>query len=158
MSISEAETLRFSRFFVAPARSVLTSCEVYKTLAGATFFTHRSLRARTPKQRKIVLRACSTVLDAPNALGHRSGAVRERLRSGPRTLLDVSWPLLARPGSLKIGLWVAFGRPQAVPSASRRVPETALSAQNRPRAIFRRFLDDLARFFVDFRSIFRRIS
>ena len=36
--------------------------------------------------------------------------------------------------------------------------ETASSAQNRPRAIFRRFFDDLARFFVDFRSIFRRIS
>ena len=96
------------------------------------------------------------VLDAPNAVGHSSGAVRGRLRSGPGTLLDVSWPLLARPGRLKIGLWAAFGRPQTVPSASRRVPETASSAQNRPRAIFQRFFDDLARFFVDFRSIFDR--
>ena len=96
------------------------------------------------------------VLDALNALGHCSGAVRERLRDGPRTLLDVSWPLLARPGRLKIGLWAAFGRPQAVPSASGCVPETALSAQNGPRSTFRRFLVDLARIFEDFRSIFRR--
>ena len=49
-SFWEAETPRFSSFFVAPARSVLTSCEVYKTLAGATFFTHRSFRATTQKQ------------------------------------------------------------------------------------------------------------
>ena len=117
-SFWEAETPRFSSFFVAPARSVLTSCEVYKTLAGATFFTHRSFRATTQKHRKIVLRARSTVLDAPNALGHRSGAVRERLGSVPGTFLDGSWPLLARPGRPKIGLGAIFGRPRAVPSAS----------------------------------------
>ena len=98
------------------------------------------------------------VLDAPNALGHCSGAVRERLRGGPGTLLDVSWPLLARPGRLKIGLWAAFGRPQTVPSASGRVPETVLSAQNGPRSIFHKFWFDLARFFVDFGPIFRRFS
>ena len=96
------------------------------------------------------------VLDAPNALGHCSGVVRERLRGGPGTLLDVCWPLLARPGRLKIGLWAAFGHPQTVPSASGRVPETVLSAQNGPRPIFRQFLIDLATFFVDFWPIFRR--
>ena len=96
------------------------------------------------------------VLDAPNALGHCTGAFRERLRDGPGTLLDVSWPLLARPGRLKIGLWAAFGRPQAVPSAPGRVPKTALSAQDGLRSIFRQFLVDLAKIFVDFRAIFRR--
>ena len=94
------------------------------------------------------------VLDAPNALGHCSGVVRQRLRGGPGTLLDVCWPLLARPGRLKIGLWATFGRPQAVLSASGRVPKTVLSAQNGPTSIFHRFSVDLARIFVDFRLIF----
>ena len=76
----------------------------------------------------------------------------------PARLLDGSWPLLARPGRPKIGFGPAFGRPKAVPSASGRVPETALGAQNGPRSIFRRFWVDLGwiivgfGFFVDFRS------
>ena len=95
------------------------------------------------------------VHDAPNGRGHCSEAVQERLRGGPGTLLDVSWPLLARPGRLQIGLWAAFGHPQAVPSAPGRVPKTALSAQDGLRSIFRQFLVDLAKIFVDFRPIFR---
>ena len=96
------------------------------------------------------------VLDAPNALGHCSGAVRERLLGGPGTLLDVSRLLSARLGRLKIGLWAAFGRPPAVPNTSGRIPETALSAQNGPRSIFRQFLLDFAKKIIDFGFIFRR--
>ena len=49
-SIFGTETLRFSSFWGAPARSVLSSSEVYKTLAGATFFAHRSIRATRQKR------------------------------------------------------------------------------------------------------------
>ena len=66
----------------------------------------------------------------------------ERLRGSPGTLLDGSWPLLARPGCPKIGLEAAFGCPMAVPSASGRVPETASGSQNASRSIFRRFSVD----------------
>ena len=88
------------------------------------------------------------VLDAPNALRHCSEAVRERLRGDPGTLLDVSWPLLARSGRRPLGdIWPSASRPE-------RVPKKVLSAQNGPTSIFRRFLIDLAKIFVDFRPIF----
>ena len=104
---------------------------------------------------KIAPQARSMVFDAPNALGRCSGAFRERLEGGPGTLLDVSWPLLARPGRLKISLWATFVRPQGVPSASGRVPETVMSTQSGPTLNFCRFLIDLAKIFIDFSSIFR---
>ena len=58
----------------------------------------------------------------------------------------------------QIGLGAAFGRPKAVPSASGRVPETALGAQNGSRPIFRRFWVGLGWIFVEFRTIFRRFA
>ena len=76
----------------------------------------------------------------------------------PATLLDSSWPLLARPGCPKIGSGAAFGRPKAAPSASGRVPETVLGVRDGPRSIFLRFWGDLARIFVNFRTSFRRFS
>ena len=87
-----------------------------------------------------------------------SGTVRKRLGRGPGTLLDVSRPSVARPGRPKIGLGASFGLLQAVPSASGRVPDTAVGAQDGPRLIFRRFLAERAWIFIDFRSIFRRFS
>ena len=82
----------------------------------------------------------------------------ERLWGAQGTLLDGSWPLLARPGRRKIGFGAAFGCPKAVQSASGRVPEAAWGAQNGPRSIFHRFGVDLGWIFVDFRMIFRRFS
>ncbi len=82
----------------------------------------------------------------------------ERLWGAPATLLDGSWPLLARPWRPKIGFGPAFGRPRAVPSASGRVPEAALGTQNVPRSIFRRFGVDFGWIFVDFRMFFCRFS
>ena len=87
-----------------------------------------------------------------------TGTVRKRLGRGPGTLLDVSRPSVARPGRPKIGLGASFGLLQAAPSASGRVPDTAVGAQDGPRLIFRRFLDERAWIFIDFRSIFRRFS
>ena len=99
-----------------------------------------------------------TVLVASHTLRHRSGLARKRLGTAPGSLLSGSRPLLARPGRPKIALGPALARPGRVPNASRRVPETALNAQNRPRPIFRRFSADFARFFGDFRAMLRRFS
>ena len=82
----------------------------------------------------------------------------ERLWGGQGTLLDGSWPLLARPGRPKIGFGAALGRPKTVPSASGCVPEAALGTPNGPRSTFCRFGIDLGWIFVDFRMIFRRFS
>ena len=97
-----------------------------------------------------------TLLAASHTLRHRSGQARERLETVPGSLLGVSWPLLASPGRPKIALGSALARPSRVPNAPRRVPETALDAQHRPGAIFRRFFVDLAQFFGDFRPTFGR--
>ena len=94
-------------------------------------------------------------LGAAKTLGRLTGRVLERLRGGLGTLLAGSWPLWARPRRPKIGLGASFAHPQAIPSASGRVPEAALGAQDGPRSIFRPFLADLALFFVDFNTIFR---
>ena len=85
-------------------------------------------------------------------------AHRESFRAfsgGPGKLLDISWPFLARPRRPKIGFGAAFGRSKTVPSASGRVPDTALGAQSGSRPIFRRFWVGLGWIFVDFRTIFR---
>ena len=119
---------------------------------------HRSFRATRQKRPKIDLKARSKPLGAALALGRLTGRILECLRAGPGTLLDGSWPLLARPGRPKIGFGAAFGRPRAVPSASGRVPEAALGTQHVPRSIFRRFGVDFEWIFVDFRMIFCRFS
>ena len=62
----------FSRFFVARARSELTSSEVYTTLAGVVSSAHRYLRAMKPKRRKCGLRAFKSRQNAVNALEQRS--------------------------------------------------------------------------------------
>ena len=88
-------------------------------------------------------------------------AHRESLRAfsgGPGKLLDISWPLLARPGRPKIGFEAAFGRSKTVPSASGRVPETVLGAQNGSTPILRRFWIGLGWIFVEIRTIFRRFA
>ena len=119
---------------------------------------HRSFRATRQKRPKIDPRARSKPFSAALALGRLTGRVLERLRGGPGTLWDGSWPLLARPGRPKIGFGAAFGCPKAVPSASGRVPEMALGARSGPRSIFRRSGVDFAWIFVDFRTIFRGFS
>ena len=90
-----------------------------------------------------------TVLVASHALRHRSGRARGRLGTGPGSLLDVSRPLLARPGRPEIALGPALARPGRVRNASRRAPGTVVDAQNQPRPIFHPF-------FIDFGSVFRR--
>ena len=90
----------------------------------------------------------------PGRFGDASGACLGRLEG----ILGRYWPLLGRPGRSQIGLGATLGRPKAIPSASRRVPETAVGAQTGPGLNFRRCLVDLGfilwtveRFFVDFR-------
>ena len=87
---------------------------------------------------------------APNMLSPGSGTVRKHLGRGPGTLLDVSRPSVARPGRPKISLGASFGLLQAVPSASGRIPDTAVGALDGLRLIFRRFLDERAWIFIDF--------
>ena len=81
----------------------------------------------------------------------------ERLWGEAGTLLDGSWPLLARPGRPKIGFGTEFGRPKTVLSASGCIPKTALGARNGPRSIFRSiwlsFSWIFVRFFIDFHRI-----
>ena len=67
----------------------------------------------------------------------RFGTVLGRLGTRPGALLDRPRPPRARPGRPKIAPRAVFGRPEPVPSESRRVLETALNAQNRPRSNFR---------------------
>ena len=61
----------------------------------------------------------------------------ERLWSDPGTLLNGSWPLLARPGRLQIGLELHL----SVQKPSRVHPDTeaALGARTRPRSSFGQF-------------------
>ena len=70
---------------------------------------------------------------------------------------DASHSLLACLGRPKIGLGASFVRPEAVPSASSCVPDTAMGAQDVPRSTSRQFWDHLAWIFVDFRLIFRNL-
>ena len=69
--------------------------------------------------------------------GSASGvaSVFGRLWGAPATLLDDSWPLLARPEGPRIGLGAASAGPRAVLSASGRVPETALGAYDGPKSM-----------------------
>ena len=90
----------------------------------------------------------------PGRFGDASGACLGRLEG----ILGRYWPLLGRPGRSQIGLGATLGRPKAVTSASRRVPETALGAQTGPSSNFRRCLVDLGFIFVDCRTIFRRFA
>ena len=129
-----------------------------RNIAWAHKFQASSFRTTRQKQRKIVPRSCSTALGALSALRDRSKVVRERPKTGPRRLLTGSHALLARPGRPKIDPGAFFWRPGPVPSASRRVPKTASSAQNLPRSILHRFFVDCGSIFVDFRKIFRCIS
>ena len=117
----------------------------------------RSLRATIQKRPNVGPKARSRPLGAPLALGRHSRRVWERLRGGPGTLLEGSWPFLARPKRSKIAFGPAFGCPKAVSGASGRVPETALGAQKGSRPIFRRFWVDRGSIFGDFRTDFRSI-
>ena len=94
----------------------------------------------------------SGLVGDPGRSGDASGAFLGRLEG----ILGRYWPLLGRPGRSQIGLGATLGRPKAVPSASRRVPETALGAQTSPRSNFRRCLFDLGFIFVDCGTSFRR--
>ena len=79
---------------------------------------------------------------APNALGvslGRPGDALERLLGA-----------LGAPGAPQDRLWGGIWVSKTVPSASGRVPETVLGAQNGPRSIFRRFGNDLGLIFIDF--------
>ena len=92
------------------------------------------------------------VHDAPNALGHCSGAVRERLRAGPGTLLNASWPLLARPGRPK----TALGQHLGVRKTSRAHPDTCPKRPWAPKTAKDRCFIDFGSILVDFSSIFER--
>jgi len=73
--VFEAEMARFSNIFALRARAVLTSSDVHETPLKLMRNAHRCFRATTQKRRKIVPRARSMVLDAPNTLGRCSGPV-----------------------------------------------------------------------------------
>ena len=119
--VLEAEMPRFSNFFRARARSVLTSCEVCETLAGATFFTHRSIRATTQHRRKSLrerIRWCLTFQMRLNSAPGWSGNVREAARGRFWTSPGRSWPVRGTPRS-------ALGRHLGVQKPSRACPDTA---------------------------------
>ena len=161
-SIFEAEIPVFSTLLRARIRARRRCCYRAETPLKLMFRAHQSRRATRRGRRKIAQNSLREPFGklvrqgrAKNSFRALSERLLERLWGGPGTLLDDSWPLLARPGRPQIGLGAPFGRPQAVLSASGRVPKTVLSAQNGPTSIFRRFLVDLVRIFADFGPIFR---
>ena len=156
--ILQAETPRFPNLFEAHAHAVSISCEVYKTLAGATFLAHRSFCATKQKRQKLGLRACSTPFNAAIVLRCRFGSLGGRPRTGQGSPLDAHGVHLLRPGHPKSGLGATFGRPVGGQGTSRHVPETALGAQNGPRANFRRFFGDFGGFFIDNCKICQQFS
>ena len=154
-SIFEPETPVFSRFLRAASvrrakrpTSIKHWQERYKTHFGAVACPPKTLKNRSANASNCVGRCerrLRTFWEWPPELS-------ERLWAALGTLLDGFWPFLASRGRPKIGLGAAFGCPKAVPSASGRVPATALGAQNGPRSIFHRFGVHLGWIFVDFRS------
>ena len=148
-SILESEKRRFSWFFVAWARSVLISCEVYETLHWLTKIEVRASHNRTKKRRKIDT-------DAVRAYA--------RVRKG---LWDASGRRLGRPG---LPTW----RPRRPTWQPRRPtwrprrpklafggrffvvrPRTRSDAERprAPRGCRNRFFGDFLTFLVDFSSI-----
>ena len=87
---------------------------------------------------------------APNALGVSVGR--------PGDALGRLLAALGAAGAPQDRLWGSIWVSKTVPSASGRVPETALGAPTDPKSIFRRFFGDLGLIFVDFPEIFRRSS
>ena len=156
--ILEAETPLFSRYVATHAGAISISCEMYKTLAGATLLAHRSFCATKQKRQKLGLRACSTPFNAAIVLRCRFGSLGGRPRTGPGSPLDAHGVHLPRPGHPKSGLGATFGRPVGGQGTSRHVPETALGAQNGPRANFRRFFGDFGGFFIDNCKICQQFS
>ena len=122
--------------------------ERYKTHFGAVACPPKTLTNRSANASNCVGR-CERRLRAFREWPHE---LSERLWAALWTLLDGFWPFLARPGRPKIGFEAAFGCPNAVPSASGRVPATALGAQNGPTSIFHQFGVHFGWIFVDFRS------
>ena len=118
---------------------------------------HRSFRATRQKRPKIDLKARLKSLGAALALGRFTGRVLECLRGGPGTLLDGSWPLLARPGRPKMGFGQHFGiqRPsRARPDASPKRLWTPKMAQDRFFVDFESIKNGFRRYPNDFSSIF----
>ena len=154
-SILEPETTVFSKFLRAASvrgakrpTSIKHWQERYETHFGAVACPPKTLKNRSANASNCVGRCerrLRTFWEWPPELS-------ERLWAALGTLLDGFWPFLASRGRPKIGLGAAFGCPKAVPSASGRVPATALGAQNGPRSIFHRFGIHLGWIFVDFRS------
>ena len=165
-SFFEVETVVFSTLLRARARARRTCCDAAETPLKMMFRAHQSSRATKRGGRKIAQSSLCEPFGklvrqgrAKNSFRAVSERLLERLWGSPGTLLDGSWPLLTRPGRPQIGLGAPFGRPQAVLSASGRVPETTLGLRTSPTSIFHRFFPDFGfassifkRFFVDFRS------
>ena len=153
--IFEVETAVFSKFFHATRvrrakrpTSIKHWQERYETHFGAVACPPKTFKNQSANASNCVGR-CERRLRAFWEWPHE---LSERLWAALGTLLDGFWPLLARQGRPKIGFGVAFRYPKAVPSASGRVPATALGAQNGPRSIFHQFGVHLGWIFVDFRS------
>ena len=121
--IFEAENPRFSCCFVACARSVRTSSEVYKTLHWLTKIEVRAFHRRIKKRRKIETNAVRDSARVRRGLWAGPGRRLERLRLPtwrPR------WPTWRpkRPAWLPERLQLASGdRPKSVPARSRSDPE-----------------------------------
>ena len=164
-SIFEAETAAFSTLVRAHTRARRTCCYRAETPLKLMFRAHQSRRATRRGRRKTTQNSLREPFGklvcqcrAENPFRPLSASLLERLWGGPGTLLDGSWALLARLGRPKIGLGASFGCPKTVPSASGRIPETALGVRNGPRSIFRRFFVDFDFIFVDFPAFFRGFS
>ena len=144
-SILEPETAVCSRLLRA-ASVRRAKRPTSKKYCKNQYETHFGASAHRPKMFK------NRSANASNCVGRCERRLRaswewppkllERLWAALGTLLDGSWPLLARLGRPKIGFGFAFVCPKTVPSASGRVPEAALGAQNGLRSIFRRFWVD----------------
>ena len=82
--------------FSLRTRMLLRSCEVYKTLAGATFFAHRSFCAMKQKQQKFIAKAVQTRFVAQIAMETRASSAQTaealRMLPSPRSWRNLGWP------------------------------------------------------------------
>ena len=146
----------FSSFF--DARSVVTSCEMYKTVAGATFFAHRSICATRQKRRKIVFRSFEPSVELAHAFEKGSGTAPNAVWTALGCQLAVqNGQNGGQDGQLggQDGPTCAPKPFRARPGATSQRRRSLKTRQDGSDVDFRGFS---GRFFVDFRSLLARFS
>ena len=148
-----------STFFAATCRATPVSSELLETLTSIAKTDAKRTsevsgdRTKTNKNRRARRRSRARCYEHARAmLGRTPGAARKSPRR-PQTLPERP---RSGPGLLKSAPRRTFGRLGAAPGAFRSVGGSNSDATNGPRPIFRRFVVNFRRLFVDFPAMFHR--